>query len=153
PREPPRKRAVYTGPPRAIAASASGTTHRVTQLGKARAFSYRGARGRAGDRQPPGEVPYRPGGAPSGLSVPRRDLRCRPHLQQHRRVVALDPGRGPAPQGPALLPPAGRERADDLRGLRLGAEPAARRQRHPGATPAGEAALRPPARRLLRAEV
>ena len=41
---------------------------------------------------------------------------------------SIPAGRAPA-QGPALLPPAGRERADRVRRLRLRAEPAARRDR------------------------
>ena len=55
-----------------------------------------------------------------------------PDLQQHQRVVGVDPRGKPAAQGPAVLPPARRERDLLLRGLRLGAEPGARRLGRPG---------------------
>jgi len=50
--------------------------------------------------------------------------------------------RHPSAQGPAVLPPAGREQREHLRRLCLRAEPAARRQRRAGRPPACLADLR-----------
>ena len=60
-----------------------------------------------------------------------------PSLQQHQRMVGVDPRGKPPAQGPALLPPARRERDLLLRRLRLGAEPGARRLGRPGRPPRG----------------
>ena len=76
-----------------------------------------------------GQICHRAGCAAPHLPVPRRRLRCRPGLRQHRGMVAGDP-RGRAPvQGPALLPPVRRKRGKRIHRLRFGAEPAARRFR------------------------
>src|SRR5258707_15670486 len=65
-------------------------------------------------------------------------------------MAGVDPRRGaPAPR-PAVLSPAGRERADYLRRLCLGAEPAARRDRQAGVPSAGSAFLQGVEARSLR---
>ena len=66
---------------------------------------------------------HRPGGAPPGLPVPRRDLRRRSGLREHRGMVARHPRGDPAAEGPALLPPLRRERGQRVHRLRVGAEP------------------------------
>ena len=90
--------------------------------------------GSAGDVAGIGKIRARSGGPAPGASVPRRDLRRRPDLQQHQRVVGVDPRGEPAAQGPAVLPPARRERDLLLRRLRLGAEPGQRRLRRARST-------------------
>ena len=44
------------------------------------------------------QIQDRPGRPPPGLPVSWRDLRRRPHLRQHRRLVRGDPGGHPAAQ-------------------------------------------------------
>src|SRR3990172_1096810 len=98
-----------------------------------------------------GEVQDRPSGPPPLVPVPRRDLRRGPNLQQHRGVVAGDPGRAPAAQGSALLSPPGGERDQLLHRLRLRAESAARRGGRPHRPSAGGRAVRRTQERPLRA--
>ena len=76
----------------------------------------------------------RPGGAPPAVSVSRRDLRRRSGVQQHRGMVPVDPRRGAAAQGSALLPPARREFGNRVHRLCLRAEPARRQRRRAAVT-------------------
>src|SRR6266481_8953106 len=50
------------------------------------------------------KIPDRANRAPSDLFVPRRDFRYRSRIQQHRGMVAVDPGKCASSQGPAILP-------------------------------------------------
>src|SRR3954447_6784179 len=81
------------------------------------------------DKNPDRQIPDRTDRSPPDLFVPRRDLRYRSGIQQHRGMVALDPGGRPAAQGPALLSSARREFRIRIRRLCLGAEPVAGRFR------------------------
>ena len=56
------------------------------------------------------QISDRPGGAAPAVSVPRRRLRHRSDLQQYRGMVRVDPRRGAAAQGSAVLSSVRRER-------------------------------------------
>src|SRR5271169_4608966 len=72
--------------------------------------------------RPQRQVSDWPGGATSGLSVSRCDLRYRSELLEHRGVVPVDPTRSAPGQGSAVLSPARRECRQRVRRLCLGAE-------------------------------
>src|SRR5215467_8914277 len=57
-------------------------------------------------------------------------------------MVRVDPGRSPAAQGSAVLPPVRRERGDRIHRLCVGAESLARHVRRAGAPPAGGRGVR-----------
>src|SRR5947209_9674839 len=75
------------------------------------------------------KIPDRTDRSPPGFFVPGRDLRYRSGVQQHRGMVALDPGGRAAAQGPAVLSLARRKFRVGVRRLCLGAEPSAGRLR------------------------
>ncbi len=89
-----------------------------------------------------GPVRNRRRGAPPALPLPRRHLRRRSRVRQHRGMVAGHPRGDPPAQGPALLPPPRRERGERLHRLREPAEPGARGTPGARASPGGAAALR-----------
>src|SRR5262245_4465861 len=102
-------------------------------LASAAVLVYLPEHGKSARRQ----IPDRPDRPPPGLSVSRRDLRHRSGVQQHRRMVRVDPGRSPAAQGSAVLSPVRRECGDRVHRLCVGAESAARHVRRAGAPPTG----------------
>src|SRR5262249_47782290 len=72
--------------------------------------------------RPQRQVPDWPGGAPSGLSVPRCNLRYRPKFFENGGVGPVNSAGGAACQGSALLSPSRRERGQRVHRLRLGTE-------------------------------
>src|SRR5262245_52004086 len=107
-------------------------------LASAAVLVYFPEHGKSAHRQ----IPDRPDRPPPGLSVSWRDLRHRSGIQQHRRMVRVDPRRSPAAQGSAVLSPVRRERGDRVHRLCVGAESVARHVRRAGAPPAGGRGVR-----------
>src|SRR6185312_8634816 len=97
-----------------------------------------------------GQIRNRAGGEASHLSFPRRDLRCRSGFRQYRGMAGFHSRGSPPTARSAVLPSAGRERADHLRSIRFGTKPSPGRYRQAGLASPGAAFLQGTEARPLR---